>query len=457
MASLAQDLQNRGIRLEDPYKDHQDILTAIEKEQQEGQPSNDKKYPTPTTNKNGEDSSEDDEDYSVGEEETEDHDLEEYFVSESEEEEEELQVEEMSKRITKMSPKRKARAANADSLALQMASLTVNNSIQAMSGELSCPLLSGRWEVFDFNTDTNKAYVLMRMMIINGLRDQDDFQLSFVDRRTFKIRMKWPKLMQRCMMMTTLDISIDADGNPFEAFPAGHQVYTDMGKTAKKLKDEGGCIWSEGLFQFRNDMEMTMFEPQIFQIPENDGGGTILQIRFTEAAEEDTTIMPFGSPIVVKQAGEMTSKLLERKRHHFSVSDQVSTSSSMARKAEADAQALAAKAEIARAEAVRIETARADERQRAAEAEAARAITEAENFRAATELALANAAAMNDDDDAGDSEIEPSPKRNKTTHLAPSIPQTNTRVPLGKNFFAKAKELMNKNRSQQYDDPDPDL
>jgi len=173
--------------------------------------------------------------------------------------------------------------------------------VQAITGDLSCPVLSGRWEIFDFNTDRSKAFILMRMVIIDGVVKNDDFQLSFVNKKTFKIRMKWPQYMQQIMMMANLDVTT-TNGITTEKFPAGHQVYTDMGKNAKQLKDEGGFIWSEGLFRFKNDMNMSTFEPQLFQIPASKGGGTILQIQFEEAIEEETA-MPFGSPIVLRTAG----------------------------------------------------------------------------------------------------------------------------------------------------------
>ena len=416
MATLAQDLQNRGIRLEDPYQEHKETITSFEN-RVEGTTKN----PPPATEE------EEDEDYSYEEEE--DDVLGDYFVEEEEEEEEEEVLDQETSLAMVKSPKRKVRKSATDALSSQMASLKME-PLQAITGDLSCPLLSGRWETFDHESDTTDAYILMRMVIIDGVKDDSDFELSFRDKRTFRIRMKWPKYMQKCMMMTTLDIGIDEEGNSFQAFPAGHQVYTDMGKTAKGLKDESGCIWSEGLFSFKNDMEMTKFEPQIFQIP--DGGGTILQVKFTEKPEDTGVTMPFGSPIVVKQAGDAMSKSLGKRNQYRAAATEA-------------ARAEAARVQAARVQAMRL-AAEKDRMRRAAEANAAKAISEAKKAKdAAKALALAAAATEG-------GESEPSPKRNKTTHiaLAPAALQ-NFKQPFAKQFLERAKGLMNNGNRPQYE------
>ena len=98
-----------------------------------------------------------------------------------------------------------------DSISLQF--YGEQSSTQAISGNLSCPLHSGQWEHFDFEHDQIYAYVLMQMVIITGVLNTNDFQFSFVNKRTFKIRMKWPRYMQKCMMMTSLDVDVDQDRN----------------------------------------------------------------------------------------------------------------------------------------------------------------------------------------------------------------------------------------------------
>jgi hypothetical protein len=318
MASLAQDLSDRGIKLEDPFQEQQQQKRALEEQQKKKDPVE-------------EEEEDEDEDYSFVEEEDcdledfaseseseskseSDSDSDSYSDSETESEREDFDVkevietedytdedeEEQAMPRPKKSKSPKRRKVDPNSLASKLSSLSMA-PVQAITGDLSCPVLSGRWEIFDFNTDRSKAFILMRMVIIDGVVKNDDFQLSFVNKKTFKIRMKWPQYMQQIMMMANLDVTT-TNGITTEKFPAGHQVYTDMGKNAKQLKDEGGFIWSEGLFRFKNDMNMSTFEPQLFQIPASKGGGTILQIQFEEAIEEETA-MPFGSPIVLRTAG----------------------------------------------------------------------------------------------------------------------------------------------------------
>ena len=313
MATLAQDLSDRGIRLQDPFQEQQQQKKALEEQQKKKDPVE-------------EEEEEDDEDYSFVEEEDcdletstssdtsesesdsdseteserEDFDVEEVDIETEDHTDEEEEEEAMPRPKKSKSPKRRKASMDPDSLTSKLSSLSMA-PVQAITGDLSCPVLSGRWEIFDFNTDRSKAFILMRMVIIDGVVKNDDFQLSFVNKKTFKIRMKWPQYMQQIMMMANLDVTT-TNGITTEKFPAGHQVYTDMGKNAKQLKDEGGFIWSEGLFRFKNDMNMSTFEPQLFQIPASKGGGTILQIQFEEAIEEETA-MPFGSPIVLRTAG----------------------------------------------------------------------------------------------------------------------------------------------------------
>ena len=409
MATLARDLQNRGIRLEDPYQENKEVFEAFEREQAAKEPQVE------------EEEEEEDEDEEYEEESHQvDFDLDEYFEEESEGEEVPEVIATMSSRraIVKTTPKRRTKPVSTDTLASQMASLSMGrHSLLPISGDLSCPMLSGRWEMWDFDTETSTAYILMRMVIIDGVKSNDDFQLCFTDKRTFRIRMKWPKFMQKCMMMTSLDIAVNADGIGRESFPAGHKVYEDMAKGAKSLKDDSGCIWSEGLFQFKNDMETNMFEPQIFQIP--DGGGTVLQVKFTEAAEE-TDSMPFGSPIYFKTAGSnMSSKSLGKRPERTSF-----TSMDLSN------HAAEAAAEVARLE------------------EAAQAAAEVARL---AEAAAAAAAAA----DGFESSPEPSSKRNKTTHIPPPDSQIQVpRVPLGKKLVDKWIGVLNNKGNI---DSDPDL
>ena len=88
----------------------------------------------------------------------------------------------------------------------------------------------------------------MRMQIHNGANEREDFQLSWVDNKTFKIRLKWLPFMTNCMTTSSLDVTTHVDGTVAEKFPLSHTLYTSMGKNAKKLKDMDGKIWLEGIF-----------------------------------------------------------------------------------------------------------------------------------------------------------------------------------------------------------------
>ena len=95
----------------------------------------------------------------------------------------------------------------------------------------------------------------MIRMIIHSGATVDDFTLKWIDNTTFSIRVRWPKFMQRCMMMTNLDTYTDVNGNLAHNFPPGHPVYLDIGNNAKKLKESDGFIYSEGLFSFQQPMD----------------------------------------------------------------------------------------------------------------------------------------------------------------------------------------------------------
>ena len=83
--------------------------------------------------------------------------------------------------------KKKKAPASPDGLANSLAALKINKPpIQTISGSLAYPMLSGRWEIFDHTTNNTRGFCLMRMILHNGAKD-DDFQLSWVDNKTFKV------------------------------------------------------------------------------------------------------------------------------------------------------------------------------------------------------------------------------------------------------------------------------
>ena len=162
MATLAEDLQNRGIRLEDPFKVlYQKKLAA----------ANPIRKPTESE----EDSSDED-----------------GKNSSSEEDKNSCEEDDSVSSIEENMPKSaKKKQDSSPGLSSQLANLEVSAPIQTVSGLLGYPVLSGKWEVFNHQDDTTKVFCLMRMQIHNGTNEKEDFQLSWVDNRTFKIRLKW--------------------------------------------------------------------------------------------------------------------------------------------------------------------------------------------------------------------------------------------------------------------------
>ena len=182
------------------------------------------------------------------------------------------------------------------SLEESMSNLTLTNGVshQSVKGMVPFPMLSGRYTKFNHDTEVDHGYLVMRMLLHNGTQD-DDFSFSWVTKRTFKIRVKWPKFMVKCMMMTGLDMVKNAAGQDIDAFPKGHQIYDSMGANAKKLKEanvDDENIWAEGDFHFDRDMKKK-FETKLFEVNVGknevnlDEMATILQITFEETVPED--------------------------------------------------------------------------------------------------------------------------------------------------------------------------
>jgi len=271
MATLAIDLKRRGIRLEDPL--------------QRKQASTNTAAPPP----------------SVGDE------------SETEGEQSDFEFEEesvgqeniMPPSILKKPTKKTTTFAGVPSSRVddQLSRLSLDNSctIQSVKGFLCYSMLSGRWEQFDFEKDVMNGFCLMRMLIHNGSK-KEDFQFSWVNNKTFKIRLKWPVFMQSSLMMTGLD----RDSFGREIYPRGHQLYNEMGKNARDLKDVDGNIWTEGRFVFKKPMDTRpdKFDIKLFEVQVDQEGrwGTILQVLFHELTEQPEQQAPTMAPISVTRA-----------------------------------------------------------------------------------------------------------------------------------------------------------
>ena len=198
MATLTQDIQNRGIILVDPFAKQKELARV--------------KKPT-------ESRVEESKDQSISDERSEELELEEELESEEDVQFEYNQSEEEETAIPATHMKKK----KADELSAQLANLSMKDGptapIQIVSGSLLYPMISERWEIFDYDTNDTQAFVLMQTVIHTGV-NEDDFELNFVKKNTFRIRLRWPKVMQCCMMMTSLAVTTDATGNMFETSPA---------------------------------------------------------------------------------------------------------------------------------------------------------------------------------------------------------------------------------------------
>ena len=203
--------------------------------------------------------------------------------------------------------KNKKSAPGSPGLSSRLNSMSLDTaSRQPVVGSMTNPVLSGRWETFDYNTDQESGFVLMRMLVHNGC-GVNDFKTCFTDPRSFSIKKKWPQYMRNCLMMTSLDTTPGPNGQPFETYPQTHPLYTDMGKNAKALKEDDNEIWSEGNFYFKRNMDMFRFEPKLFEVPlggNNNGHVTILQIKFYEQQAEEKK-RPFASPPIAKTNGSI--------------------------------------------------------------------------------------------------------------------------------------------------------
>ena len=277
MAQLAKDLQAKGIKLVNPFEKHKEEIAAAERIEP---PKKRRKSTTVQF----------------------DHDVVSPVIEEEEEEEEEEKIM-PSKKI--MSSIRRTKHEDPDSPGLSNALANLSMAEQradVVTGTMTCPMIVARVEDFDWNTDVDDNYVLMRIHIISGLSD-DDFVLSFIDEYTFKIKYKWPRLFQKCLMMTGMDVSKDVNGNIVERFPRGHPIYAAMGKAAKKMKDETGFIWTESFFTFERPMQTNNYQASIFELPA-PMEGHILQVYFHEKVELPAKPTAFTSPIAMRVSGK---------------------------------------------------------------------------------------------------------------------------------------------------------
>jgi hypothetical protein len=279
MATLSDYLHTKGIVLEDPLNEHQKKLQSVKSPQSRGVTFEESS------------ASEVEEDSSI--------------ATNTEED----RVETMPK---KGILKSKSSASPPDSPSdLKLSACTITSPIQSITGSLAYPMLSGRWNQFDHKKKIDYGYCLMRMYIGHPGIKETDFQFSWLDERTFVIRMKWPIFMQNSLFMSSLDTKDMVDENTnqtieYEVYPEGHKVYDSMGKNSAKLEDDDGNIYTEGAFTFKRDMDTSeeKWTAEIFctEVDADGNKGSILQIAFAEMVDDKK---PFSSPIKMKAGGKL--------------------------------------------------------------------------------------------------------------------------------------------------------
>ena len=292
MASISKLLAKEGLVLERPGNDTAPVISASKKRKvdfteppiQTELPSAARKDPPPSSLKPAPSPSEES---SAQESFAESSSAQEESEAESEQSdyyEEDLKM--SSKKIVKASPRPKKSGLEDAFAGLSMDGPVVMQ--QTVSGILPIPVLSGRWSKFDHQKGLKEGFCLMRMFVPNG-SDAVDFEFSWINSTTFKIRMKWPIFMVNSLMMTELDVEEEEDmgGDVIEkkVYPDDHPIYDSMGENAENMKRNEKHIWSEGIFRFEREM-MFKHEEQLFEIQcENGDQGTILQIKFFEVVD----------------------------------------------------------------------------------------------------------------------------------------------------------------------------
>ena len=268
MSQLARDLLNRGLTIANPFEEHQEKLSALQRTQKQEE----------------EDSSSEEEDESDSEEESDDED----------------EVAIIMPRSSKKTPtKSRSLSSGLDN---HISSLLIggDKNIQPITGSLTVPYISGRWEIFDRTIKAMKGYVMLRMSLHPGA-DSNDIEVKWLDAKTITIKIKWPIWMQESTMLSGLDMTT-VNSQLFETYPEEHNVYNSFGVTTKSLEAEDGNIYyQENVFKFKQDMDIQQFKPEIFEAAIDKTGrvATILQILFAEAIEKK----PFMSPTTTKRSG----------------------------------------------------------------------------------------------------------------------------------------------------------
>ena len=258
MATLAQDLQNRGIRLIDPYKEG--TITGREEEEEE------------------------------------DSDNEEYFEEEEEEEEEIPEPPEVTRHVTmppkSTTPKKKKALSVRECLSPNHVNLKVSGPVSLVKtayAAISYPMLSGKWEDMDSNYSfTTKC--MIRMIVHNGIHPQH-VQMEWINDRLLKISLLWPDWFMQIAQMMEFNTIPKADGlgDPVPVYGLGHELTRSMIKCVIARKDKDNKISDEGYFSFDEPMDTRNSNISIEVLNVKVGSGIIhvLQIVTLVAVPEE--------------------------------------------------------------------------------------------------------------------------------------------------------------------------
>ena len=111
-----------------------------------------------------------------------------------------------------MSETKKKIAFDDDGLTSALKKMKVGGPTQTISGGISNPMISGRWETFDHTTDTKQGVAMLRMPVHNASKVKD-FSSDWLSLTTLQVTQQWPSFMAQCLTMTALDTYTDDQHN----------------------------------------------------------------------------------------------------------------------------------------------------------------------------------------------------------------------------------------------------
>jgi len=123
---------------------------------------------------------------------------------------------------------------------------------------LSAPASFGMFKKFNCTTRVSNTFMLVRMIVHNGVNVQD-IEFAWISPRVLKLRLAWPEWFQNAEQMA--EFMHRDDGQPL--FPPDHPLAVDTPERNQALVEEDGRIWDDGFLTFDQDMsqeEASKFE-----------------------------------------------------------------------------------------------------------------------------------------------------------------------------------------------------